>query len=54
MRLAFDTFARVIRHFGEFGASGHCLIVPLFEKQNALTSKKNYLNFLDFGHFSDL
>jgi hypothetical protein len=20
-----DTFARVIRHFGEFGASGHCL-----------------------------
>ena len=22
-----DTFARVIRHFGEFGASGHCLIV---------------------------
>ena len=21
-----DTFARVIRHFGEFGASGHCLI----------------------------
>jgi hypothetical protein len=23
--LAFDTFARVIRHFGEFGASGHCL-----------------------------
>ena len=24
--LAFDTFARVIRHFGEFGASGHCLI----------------------------
>jgi hypothetical protein len=26
MRLAFDTFARVIRHFGEFGASGHCLV----------------------------
>jgi hypothetical protein len=21
-----DTFAQVIRHFGEFGASGHCLI----------------------------
>jgi hypothetical protein len=21
-----DTFARVIRHFGEFGASGHCLV----------------------------
>ena len=27
MRLAFDTFARVIRHFGEFGASGHCLVL---------------------------
>ena len=26
MRLAFDTFARVIRHFREFGASGHCLV----------------------------
>ncbi len=24
-----DTFARVICHFGEFGASGHCLIVFL-------------------------
>ncbi len=22
-----DTFARVIRHFGEFGASGHCLSI---------------------------
>jgi hypothetical protein len=22
-----DTFAQVIRHFGEFGASGHCLII---------------------------
>ena len=22
-----DTFARVIRHFGEFGASGHCLVL---------------------------
>ena len=22
-----DTFARVICHFGEFGASGHCLII---------------------------
>jgi hypothetical protein len=21
-----DTFARVIRHFGKFGASGHCLV----------------------------
>jgi hypothetical protein len=21
-----DTFARVVRHFGEFGASGHCLV----------------------------
>jgi hypothetical protein len=27
MRLAFDTFARVIRHFREFGASGHCLVI---------------------------
>jgi hypothetical protein len=27
MRLAFDTFARVIRHFGKFGASGHCLLL---------------------------
>ncbi len=27
-----DTFARVIRHFGEFGASGHCLIkVHMFQ-----------------------
>jgi hypothetical protein len=25
-----DTFARVIRHFGEFGASGHCLQNILF------------------------
>jgi hypothetical protein len=25
MWLAFNTFARVIRHFGEFGASGHYL-----------------------------
>jgi hypothetical protein len=24
-----NTFARVIRHFGEFGASGHCLILIL-------------------------
>jgi hypothetical protein len=23
-----DTFARVIRHSGEFGASGHCLTNP--------------------------
>jgi hypothetical protein len=30
MRLAFDTFVRVIRHFGEFGASGHCLIIIHF------------------------
>ena len=28
MWLAFDTFARVIRHFGKFGASGHCLYSP--------------------------
>jgi hypothetical protein len=26
MRLAFDTFARVIRDFRKFGASGHCLL----------------------------
>jgi hypothetical protein len=25
-----DKFARVIRHFGEFGASGHCLIILQF------------------------
>jgi hypothetical protein len=34
MWLAFDTFARVIRHFGEFGASGHCLLLNLESKQN--------------------
>jgi hypothetical protein len=27
MRLAFDTFARVICHFREFGPSGHCLVI---------------------------
>ena len=27
-----DTFARVIRHFCEFGASGHCLTESQFEK----------------------
>ncbi len=26
---AFDTFARVIGHFREFGASGHCLLLIL-------------------------
>jgi hypothetical protein len=30
MRLAFNTFAQVICHFREFGASGHCLEKTLF------------------------
>jgi hypothetical protein len=33
-----DTFARVIRHFGEFGASGHCL--GLTQKCTKKTEKK--------------
>ena len=43
-RLAFDTFARVIRHFGEFGASGHCLIY--FQKK-----KRKKHTFVLFKHF---
>ena len=52
MRLAFDTFARVVRHFGEFGASGHCLVniqvkylakllFNIFYSLNKIRNKKN-------------
>jgi hypothetical protein len=37
-----DTFARVIRHFGKFGASGHCLNNILKFK---VAPEKNYFNF---------
>ena len=45
MRLAFDTFARVIRHFGEFGASGHCLLFLHFISISELFKKK-YISIL--------
>jgi hypothetical protein len=42
-----NTFARVIRHFGEFGASGHCLgltqfiLLWVFSQQQAQSQLKN-------------
>jgi len=48
MRLAFDTFARVIRHFGEFGASGHCLVNFLLDENTEWYEKHWYLIFIDF------
>jgi hypothetical protein len=40
MRLAFDTFTRVIRHFREFGASGHCLVITPKAFQNNTSKVK--------------
>jgi hypothetical protein len=39
-----DTFARVIRHFGEFGASGHCLSISHNWKK--LTLRKKWITCL--------
>ncbi len=41
----FDTFARVIRHFREFGASGHCLKFLQYGQRN-LTFKSLSKKFL--------
>ncbi len=46
MWLAFDTFARVIRHFGEFGASGHYLIVTYFNVQQMGPIKTDHNKWL--------
>jgi hypothetical protein len=39
-----DTFAQVIRHFGEFGASGHCLINLLYTTLGTHFTTPNTLN----------
>jgi hypothetical protein len=48
----FDTFARVIRHFGEFGASGHCLLITHFAtgKVSFEFFKKKPFNKLQFPY----
>ena len=44
MWLAFDTFARVIRHFGEFGASGHYLKKSQKLQKKCLENVQKILN----------
>jgi hypothetical protein len=36
-----DTFARVIRHFGKFGASGYCLAETQLKQKTNLKPKTN-------------
>ncbi len=52
-----DTFARVIRHSGKFGASGHCLLsilkkmIAFPEKVGAFVMKTKYVSCLDGARF---